>query len=124
MKKIAAALVVLSAILHLAFMVLEMFFWGFVAGKLLGLEGEAIEKTAMLGFNQGAYNGFIAVGLLVTFMGVFSVSQGFAVRMVLLASAAAAGLIGWVTVGGSAFFIVQMALPALALVLTYLTRDE
>ena len=48
MKKIAAALVVLSAILHLAFMVLEMFFWGFVAGKLLGLEGESIDKTLSL----------------------------------------------------------------------------
>lgn len=65
MDVIAAVLVVLVALLHVYFLVLEMFLWT----KPLGLKTfrntpEKAETTRVLAANQGLYNGFLAAGLL------------------------------------------------------------
>ncbi len=58
-------LIALIAILHIYFLVLEMFLWD----KPMGLKafGNSLEKaklTKVLAQNQGLYNGFLAAGLL------------------------------------------------------------
>jgi putative membrane protein len=62
---LAQILVVLVTLLHVYFLVLEMFLWT----KPLGLKTfrnspEKAETTRVLAANQGLYNGFLAAGLL------------------------------------------------------------
>jgi len=65
MSLLACALVLLVALLHLYFLVLEMLFWT----KPLGLKTfrntpDKAEITRVLAANQGLYNGFLAAGLV------------------------------------------------------------
>ncbi|WP_226469005.1 DUF1304 domain-containing protein [Luteimonas panaciterrae] len=65
MSWIAVALVVLVALLHLYFLVLEMFLWTKPPGlKVFRNTPEKAEITRVLAANQGLYNGFLAAGLL------------------------------------------------------------
>ena len=65
MSVIAAVLVVLVAVLHAWFLVLEMFLWTRPAGlKTFRNTPEKAETTRVLAANQGRYNGFLAAGLL------------------------------------------------------------
>ena len=65
MSVIAAVLVVLVAVLHAWFLVLEMFLWTRPAGlKTFRNTPEKAETTRVLAANQGLYNGFLAAGLL------------------------------------------------------------
>lgn len=62
---IADGLVVLVVVLHISFLVLEMFLWT----KSLGLSvfrntPEKARASAVLAANQGLYNGFLAAGLM------------------------------------------------------------
>ena len=62
---IAAVRVVLVAVLHAWFLVLEMFLWTRPAGlKTFRNTPEKAETTRVLAANQGLYNGFLAAGLL------------------------------------------------------------
>ncbi|MEN5367498.1 DUF1304 domain-containing protein [Stenotrophomonas sp. TWI273] len=66
---IALSLTLLVALLHVYFLVLEMFLWT----KPLGLKTfrntpEKAQATRVLAANQGLYNGFLAAGL---FWGLF-----------------------------------------------------
>jgi putative membrane protein len=65
MNWIANVLVALVAVLHVYFLVLEMFLWT----KPLGLKTfrnspERAQDSAVLAANQGLYNGFLAAGLI------------------------------------------------------------
>ena len=65
MSVIAAVLVVLVAVLHAWFLVLEIFLWTRPAGlKTFRNTPEKAETTRVLAANQGLYNGFLAAGLL------------------------------------------------------------
>ena len=65
MSVIAAVLVVLVAVLHAWFLVLERFLWTRPAGlKTFRNTPEKAETTRVLAANQGLYNGFLAAGLL------------------------------------------------------------
>ncbi len=65
MSWIAVALIVLVALLHLYFLVLEMFLWTKPLGlKVFRNTPEKAEITRVLAANQGLYNGFLAAGLL------------------------------------------------------------
>ena len=65
MSVIAAVLVVLVAVLHAWFLVLQMFLWTRPAGlKTFRNTPEKAETTRVLAANQGLYNGFLAAGLL------------------------------------------------------------
>ena len=62
---VAQVLIAIIAILHLYFLILEMFLWD----KPLGMKafGNTVEKaklTKVLAQNQGLYNGFLAAGLI------------------------------------------------------------
>jgi putative membrane protein len=64
MRTLALVLVALVALLHLYFLVLEMFLWRTRARRVFGMSAEKAEATAQLAANQGLYNGFLAAGLL------------------------------------------------------------
>jgi putative membrane protein len=65
MLLLAQILVVLVAVLHLYFLVLEMFLWTRPLGlKTFRNSPDKAETTRVLAANQGLYNGFLAVGLL------------------------------------------------------------
>ena len=65
MTLVASVLVVLVALLHVYFLVLEMFLWTRPLGlKTFRNTPEKAETTRVLAANQGLYNGFLAAGLL------------------------------------------------------------
>lgn len=65
MLMLAQILVALVALLHVYFLVLEMFLWTEPLGlKTFRNSLEKAETTRVLAANQGLYNGFLAAGLL------------------------------------------------------------
>src|SRR3954468_20214422 len=115
-NSVAQILMLLIALLHFYFLVLEMFLWRTRARKLFGMSAEKAEATAQLAQNQGLYNGFLAAGLL---WAVFSRTD-FAPRATFfLVCVALAGIFGAITVTRRIFYV--QALPALvALVLLWI----
>ena len=96
------------AVLHLLFMVLEMFFWTRPLGRrIFGLSQELAGKTAALAANQGLYNGFLAAGLI---WGLLSDQHATAISTFFLSCVIVAGVFGAITVKRSILFI--QALPA------------
>jgi putative membrane protein len=61
---IAFALIAGIAAAHVAFMYFEMFRWNSSSVRVAGLDPTVAEATKALGFNQGLYNGFLALGLV------------------------------------------------------------
>ncbi len=108
MDVIAAVLVMLVALLHAYFLVLEMFLWT----KPLGLKTfrntpEKAETTRVLAANQGLYNGFLAAGLL---WGLVTAQWNVVVFFLLCVIVAA--LYGAWSVNKRIFFV--QGLPAIA----------
>ena len=105
--------VVLVALLHAYFLVLEMFLWDKPFGlRTFGLTPERAALTKALAMNQGLYNGFLAAGLL------WGLVAGKPVQVFFLLCVIAAGVFGALTVGRKILWV--QALPgmvALALVL-------
>lgn len=65
MQTLAVVLSALVALLHLYFLVLEMFFWTKPLGrKAFGLDRDFAERSKALAANQGLYNGFLVAGLV------------------------------------------------------------
>ena len=107
MATVAMVLVVLVALLHLYFLVLEMFLWTRPPGlKTFRNTPEKAAITRVLAANQGLYNGFLAAGLLYA---AITGSREFA--LFFLACVVVAGLYGAYSVN-KRIFLVQ-ALPAL-----------
>ena len=107
MPTVALLLLVLVALLHLYFLVLEMFLWTTPLGlKTFRNTPEKAETTRVLAANQGLYNGFLAAGLLYA---AFTGSREFAVFF--LSCVVVAGAYGAWSVNKRIFFV--QALPAL-----------
>ncbi len=65
MKIIALLFTAIVAVLHIYFLILEMFFWTKPKGlKAFGLKKDFAEQSKVLAANQGLYNGFLAAGLI------------------------------------------------------------
>lgn len=65
MSILSRFLVVLVALLHVGFLVLEMFLWtGPIGQRVFATTPEFAAESAVLAANQGLYNGFLAAGLL------------------------------------------------------------
>lgn len=112
-------LVVVIALLHVYFLVLEMFLWTKPKGlKTFGMTQEVANSSATLAANQGLYNGFLAAGLLWT-LAIADQACAGNVRVFFLGCVIIAGLYGGATVSKRIIYI--QAVPAiLALVLHYL----
>ncbi len=66
MSSLFKVLIIIIAVEHFYFLILEMFLWTSKKGiKTFNLESkEFAEKTKVLAANQGLYNGFLAAGLI------------------------------------------------------------
>ena len=97
------------ALLHLGFLVLEMFLWTSPIGrKVFGLSSEKAEITKVLAANQGLYNGFLVAGLL---WGLVSGAAGVPVLVFFLSCVVVAGIYGAATVSRTIFWV--QAAPAI-----------
>lgn len=68
MKNILDVLILGVALLHVWFLVLEIFLWKKPIGlKVFRNTPEKAQITSVLAANQGLYNGFLAAGLLLSF---------------------------------------------------------
>lgn len=120
MSIVAKSAVVVVAVLHLLFLVLEMFLWNTPRGRrIFGLSRELAESSAKLAANQGLYNGFLAAGLLWGAFGSFHGDDAIRVQLFFLACVIVAGIFGGLTTKRSILWI--QALPGIvAAVLVWL----
>lgn len=94
-------------VLHILFLILEMFFWNTPFGrKTFGLKEDYAKQSATLAANQGLYNGFLAAGLL---WGLLS-TGGYDALIFFLSCIIIAGIYGALTAKRSILFL--QALPA------------
>lgn len=116
MSIVADVVVAVIALLHVYFLVLEMFLWDKPAGlRAFGQTLEQATASKVLAANQGLYNGFLAAGL---FWGLSLGAGGSSVKVFFLCCILVAGLYGAATASRKILFV--QAIPAaigLALVL-------
>jgi putative membrane protein len=121
MRMLANALILLVAVLHLWFLVLEMFLWTRPLGlRTFRLSPERAKASAALAANQGLYNGFLAAGL------VFGLLSGapepsLSIEVFFLTCVVVAAAFGGATVSRS-ILVVQGLPAALALLCLWLSR--
>ena len=109
MSMVANSVIAVIALLHLWFLILEMFLWTKPSGRrAFGLSAEFAQQTKALAANQGLYNGFLTAGLV---WGLSLGSAGFGVKIFFLGCVLAAGLFGGLTASRKILWI--QALPAL-----------
>lgn len=100
-------LIVAIAVLHVWFMVLEMFLWQTDYGrKSFGTTQEQAKHSAVLAANQGLYNGFLVAGLVWAVL-----SQQLQLKIFFLTCVLIAGIFGAATASRKILFV--QALPAL-----------
>jgi len=108
MQLLAQILIAVVALLHVYFLVLEMFLWT----KPLGLKTfrntpEKAEITRVLAANQGLYNGFLAAGLFWS-----AASARADIAMFFLGCVVVAALYGAYSVSRRIFYV--QGVPAIA----------
>jgi putative membrane protein len=108
MLSIANIVIALVALLHVYFLVLEMFLWDKPLGlKVFKQTKAAATASKVLAANQGLYNGFLAAGLV---WGLSLGETGTSIKVFFLCCILVAGLYGAATVGKK--ILVIQALPA------------
>jgi putative membrane protein len=119
MNIIANLLIGLVALLHLYFLVLEMFLWTKPLGRrVFNLKADFAEASKTLAANQGLYNGFLAAGLL---WGLWLGEAGFSIKVFFLLCVIVAGVFGALTVNRRILWI-QAAPAIVALGLLFISR--
>jgi putative membrane protein len=104
-------LILAVALLHVYFLILEMFLWAKPKGlKTFRMTQEQANSTATLAANQGLYNGFLAAGL---FWSLLSPNHDFSRQLAIffLVCVIVAALYGGYSVGRKILYI--QGLPAL-----------
>ncbi|HWM92406.1 MAG TPA: DUF1304 domain-containing protein [Thermoanaerobaculia bacterium] len=118
MNMAANVLIAVVALLHLYFLVLEMFLWTKPFGmRTFGLKPDFAQASAGLAANQGLYNGFLAAGLIWSLLAEPHFS--FYLKIFFLSCVIVAGIYGAATVNRRILWI-QAAPALLALVLVHL----
>jgi putative membrane protein len=120
MSTLSSVAVVVVALLHLYFLVLEMFFWTKPAGRrAFRLTPEFADASKVLAANQGLYNGFLAAGLL---WGVYAgPTDGYPVKVFFLGCVIVAGIFGAATASRKILWV-QAVPGAIALALVCAAR--
>jgi putative membrane protein len=114
MRMISLLLVILVALIHSAFLVLEMFLWNHPVGReIFNMTPEVSASSAILAANQGLYNGFLVAGLL---WGLVSGRRD--VKVFFLACVIVAGVYGGLTAKTTILYI--QAAPGLLALLAVL----
>ena len=120
MTLVAQILVGFVAVVHLAFLALEMFLWNTPRGRVIfGTSREFAAESAALAGNQGLYNGFLSAGLVWGLIAADPV--GFQAKVFFLVCVVIAGLYGARTVSSRILFI-QAGPAVLALAAVLLSR--
>ena len=116
---LANVVVALIALVHLYFLILEMFLWNTPKGwRTFDLTPEFATASRTLAANQGLYNGFLAAGLG---WGLTLGAVGFGVKVFFLGCVVVAGVFGALTASRKILWV--QALPgAVALALVLLSR--
>jgi putative membrane protein len=116
MTMFANVAVAVVALLHVYFLILEMFLWDTPTGRrVFGLTPDFAKASKALAANQGLYNGFLAAGLV---FGLLLGGAGRPVVIFFLGCVVVAGVFGAMTASRKILFV--QAVPgvvALALVL-------
>lgn len=121
MKLTISILIAFVAGLHLYFLWFEMFAWTTRGKKIFKkFPKDMFEPTKSLAANQGLYNGFLAAGLIWTFI-IQDTFWSTNISVFFLSCVAIAGIYGAFTADKKIFFV--QALPALiALLLIFINR--
>jgi len=119
MRLFANLAVTFVGLIHIAILVLEMFFWDHPVGrKIFNMTPEVSSSSAVLAMNQGLYNGFLAAGLA---WGLWSGRRD--VKMFFLGCIVVAGVFGAATAKITILF--TQGLPALlAMILVWLSAKD
>ena len=117
MKLLHIILILLIALEHFYFLILEMFLWTSPEGiKTFGLKcRQFAEDTKVLAANQGLYNGFLAVGLIYSLVINNSNSTVF-----FLICIAIAGIYGAYSTKKIKLFYIQSVPAIVTLILSFL----
>ena len=116
MKIIADVAIGVVALLHVYFLVLEMFLWDKPFGlRTFGMTPEQAAATKSLAMNQGLYNGFLAAGLI---WGLALGPAGLGLKVFFLACVIVAGIFGALTASRKILWV-QAAPAAVALGLLF-----
>ena len=119
----AAIFVGLTAAIHVAISVVEMFLWTRpeVYRRLeLGLDQDQARAIKPIVQNVGLYNAFLVAGLI---WGLFAGQMAFPIRVFFLSCVIIAGIFGALTLKKSTTLVLQSLPATIALVLTYLSRS-
>jgi len=107
MSTLTIIVISIVIVLHILFLILEMFLWNTPYGrKTFALSEDYAKQSATLAANQGLYNGFLAAGLL---WGLIS-TGGFDALIFFLCCIIIAGIYGGITANRSILWL--QALPA------------
>ena len=105
-------------ILHIGFLILEMFLWDHPVGyKVFATTPDFASASATLAMNQGLYNGFMAAGLIVAL-----VKKEFTFKIFFLSCIIVAGILGALTAKASILFV--QASPALLALIFVLLAEK
>lgn len=119
MAQIANLFVALNALVHIIFLVVEIFFWKEpIIYQRLGFTLEEAIKVAPIVANAGLYNGFLAAGLI---WGLGSGRTGDTIKVFFLVCVIIAGIFGAATLTRTPLLI-QTAPGAIALFLVWISR--
>ncbi|MCU0346950.1 MAG: DUF1304 domain-containing protein [Saprospiraceae bacterium] len=119
MKTIALVLTAIVAVEHLYILWLEMFAWETRGPKVFkgSLKPELFKPTRTLAANQGLYNGFLAAGLIWSFL-IPDENWAKNVALFFLVCVAIAGLYGGATASKRIIYV--QALPAILAIAAWL----
>ncbi|MDQ0469758.1 DUF1304 domain-containing protein [Labrys wisconsinensis] len=117
MSTLGNVLVAVIVMLHLWFLVLEMFLWTKPIGLgTFGQSAEQAEASAALAGSQGLYNGFLAAGLILA-LSLHDAATSLHLKVFFLVCILIAGVYGGVAIKGRIFLI--QGLPALVALLSF-----
>ena len=110
MELLTKIIIGIVAFLHLYFLWLEMFAWTTKGPKVFrGFPKDLFPKTKAMAANQGLYNGFLAAGLIWTFL-IQNQEWRDNIALFFLGCVAVAGIYGAATVSKRIFYV--QGLPA------------
>ena len=115
---VAKILIVIIALLHFYFLVLEMFLWTTKGPKVFrNFPKDLFEPTKTLAANQGLYNGFLSAGLLWS-LAISDEIWSRNIAIFFLCCVTVAGIFGAYSASKKIFYV--QALPAIITIITIL----
>lgn len=121
MELIAKILIALVALEHIYILWLEMFAWETKGKEVFksALPAEMFKPTKGLAANQGLYNGFLAAGLIWSFL-IKDTQWQTNVSLFFLGCVAVAGIYGGISATKRIFFV--QAVPAILAIIAVLLK--